>query len=101
MVNYREIMRLRSLEFSNSAIAGSICCSRNTASEVIKLAEKHSLEWPLPNSLTNEDLQQIFYPGKGVHKGLKLPDYEYIFNELAKPGVTMTLLWSTTYVVVH
>lgn len=94
MVDYREIMRLHSLEFSNSAIAGSIGCSRNTAAEVIKLAEEHGLEWPLPDSLTNEDLQQIFYPGKGIHKGRKLPDYEYIFNELAKPGVTMTLLWS-------
>ena len=92
MVDYREIMRLHSLEFSNSAIAGSIGCSRNTAAEVIKLAEEHGLEWPLPDSLTN--LQQIFYPGKGIHKGRKLPDYEYIFNELAKPGVTMTLLWS-------
>ena len=94
MVDYREIMRLHSLEFSNSAIAGSIRCSRNTASEVIKLAEEHGLEWPLPDSLTNEDLQQIFYPGKGVHQGHKIPDYEYIFNELAKPGVTLTLLWS-------
>lgn len=94
MVNYREIMRLHSLEFSNSAIASSLRCSRNTVSEVIKLSETHGLEWPLPDSLSNEDLQQIFYPGKGIHKGRKIPDYEYIFNELAKPGVTMTLLWS-------
>lgn len=61
---------------------------------MIKLAEEHGLEWPLPDSLTNEDLQQIFYPGKCVHKGRKLPDYEYIFNEPAKPGVPLTLLWS-------
>ena len=94
MVNYREIIRLHSLKFSNSAIAGSISCSRNTASEVIKLAEEHGLEWPLPDSLTNEDIQQIFYPGKGIRQGYKTPDYEFIFNELAKPGVTMTLLWS-------
>ena len=94
MVDYREIIRLHSLEFSNSVIANSVGCSRNTASEVIKLSEKHNIGWPIPDHLTNEDLQQIFYPGKGVHKGRKLPDFEYIFNELAKPGVTLTLLWA-------
>lgn len=57
MFAYRENMRLYSLGFSNTAIAGSIRCSHNTASEVIKLAEEHGLEWPLPDSLTNEDLQ--------------------------------------------
>lgn len=94
MADYREIIRLHSLGFSHMSIASSLGCSRNTVSEVIGLAETHGIGWPIPKALTNEDLQQIFYPGKGVHKGRKLPDYEHIFNELARPGVTLTLLWS-------
>lgn len=43
MTDYREIIRLKSLDFSNVAIANSLCCSRNTVSEVLKLAETHSL----------------------------------------------------------
>ena len=38
MTDYREIIRLKSLEFSNVAIANSLGCSRNTVSEVLKLA---------------------------------------------------------------
>ena len=55
MTDYREIIRLHSLKFSNVAIANSLCCSRNTVSEVLKLAETHSLEWPIPETLTNRD----------------------------------------------
>ena len=38
MIDYREIIRLKNLKFSNVAIANSLCCSRNTVSEVLKLA---------------------------------------------------------------
>ena len=50
MIDYREIIRLKSLKFSNVAIANSLCCSRNTVSEVLKLAETHSLGWPIPDT---------------------------------------------------
>lgn len=80
--------------FSSVSIAGSLGCSRNTVSEVLKLAEKHSLGWPIPDALTNSDIEQVFYPNRGNNEGRKLPDYEYIYNELAKPGVTLSLLWA-------
>ena len=94
MIEYREIIRLKNLKFSNVAIANSLCCSRNTVSEVLKLAESHSLEWPIPETLTNKDIEQLFYPCRGTNEGRRLPDYEYIYNELAKPGVTLSLLWA-------
>ena len=94
MIDYREIIRLKNLKFSNVAIANRLCCSRNTVSEVLKLAESHSLEWPIPETLTNKDIEQLFYPGRGTNEGRRLPDYEYIYNELAKPGVTLSLLWA-------
>lgn len=56
MVDYREIIRLNSLKFSNLSIANSLRCSRNTVYEVLKLAETHSLGWPIPDTLTNSDL---------------------------------------------
>ena len=60
MTDYREIIRLHSLKFSNVAIANSLCCSRNTVSEVLKLAETHSLEWPILETLTNRDIGICF-----------------------------------------
>lgn len=94
MVDYREIIRLKSLNFSNVAIANSLRCSRNTVSEVLSLAETHSLAWPIPDALNNKDIEHLFYPNRGNNEGRKLPDYEYIYNELAKPGVTLSLLWA-------
>ena len=94
MIDYREIIRLKSLKFSNVAIANSLCCSRNTVSEVLNLAETYSLGWPIPDTLTNKDIEHLFYPDRGTNEGRRLPDYEYVYNELAKPGVTLSLLWA-------
>lgn len=65
MTDYREIIRLHSLKFSNVSIANSLCCSCNTVSEVLKLAETHSLEWPIPETLSNKDIEYLFYPNRG------------------------------------
>lgn len=94
MVDYREIIRLYSLKFSNAAIANSIRCSRNTVSAVLKQAETHELSWPIPEALTNRDIEILFYPERATREGRKLPDFEYIHNELAKTGVTLSLLWA-------
>lgn len=56
MVDYREIIRLKSLNFSNVGNANSIRCSRNTVSEVLTLAEAQVLAWPIQESLTNRDI---------------------------------------------
>ena len=92
MIDYREILRLKNLNFSNVAVANSIHSSRNKISEVVKLAEEHELAWPIPESLTNKEIEELLYPERATNEGRKLPDFEYIYNELAKPGVTLTLL---------
>lgn len=94
MVNYREIIRLKSLDYSNSSVASSVGSSRNTVSEVWKLAQERDFGWPIPEKLTNHDLQEILYPQRICAQGRQLPDFEYIYNELARPGVTLTLLWA-------
>jgi transposase len=50
--------------------------------------------WPLPEDLTDGDIRGILYPGRISESGRKIPDYAYIHKEMAKPGVTLTLLWS-------
>ena len=94
MVNYREILRLKSLNYSNVSVANSCGSSRNTVAEVCKLAQDKKLCWPIPDTLSNKDIEQLLYPERGVNEGRKLPDFEYIYNELAKHGVTLSLLWA-------
>lgn len=65
----REIIRLKSLEFSNVAIANSLGSSCNTVSKVHSLAETHSLGWPIRDALTNSDIEHLFYPNRGNNEG--------------------------------
>lgn len=96
MVDYREILRLKSLKYSQRQIAASVHSSRNTISEVIKLADKNNLSWPLDDQLTNEKLYSLLYPdrNRSSQSSRKEPDYSYIHKELARPGVNLTLLWT-------
>lgn len=95
MVDYREILRLNSLKYTQRQIAASVHSSRNTISEVIKLAAENNLCWPLNDQLTNEKVYALLYPNKlEAINPRKEPDYSYIHKELAKPGVNLTLLWT-------
>ena len=95
MVDYREILRLNSLRYTQRQIAASVHSSRNTISEVLKLADKIRLSWPLDEQLTNEKIYALLYPDRPeAVNPRKEPDYSYIHRELAKPGVNLTLLWT-------
>lgn len=95
MVDYREIMRLKSLGYTQRQIAASVHSGRDTVSEVLSLAQEKGLAWPLDDTATNPVLLNILYPARQEAASLrKQPDYAYIHKELARPGVTLTLLWN-------
>lgn len=57
MISFREILRLSSMGLSQRSIASSCQCSRNTVSEVLSRANERRLELPLPDDVTDADLQ--------------------------------------------
>lgn len=59
MVNYREILRLDSLDYSQHQIASSVHSSRNTIREVLQRAKKAGIQWPLDDAVTNEELMSL------------------------------------------
>lgn len=94
MVNYKEIIRLAAEGTSQRQIASSLRSSRNKVSEVLELAKTYGLTWPLDESVTNEQLEAILFPNRYASDNAYLtPDFAYIHKELAKPKVTLTLLW--------
>ena len=98
MVDYREILRLAHENCSQRSIAASIHSSHHTVSEILKAAKEKHIEWPLDENVTNAQLEEILFPNKYyLHCNYLPPDFEHIHKELAKPGVTLTLLW-TEYV---
>jgi transposase len=94
MTKYRDILRLSSMGLSQRSIASSCQCSRNTVSEVLNRAKENELAWPLPEDVANADLQYLLFPEKAQASSRKVPDCEYIHRELAKSGVTLSLLWN-------
>ena len=95
MVDYREILRLDNLGYTKKDIASSVHSSRNTVSEVLTLAGNLHVCWPLDDNVTNQSLESLFYPGRNKDNEERLmPNYPKIHRELAKKGVTLTLLWT-------
>lgn len=94
MVNYREILRLTALGNSVRKTMGIIHCSDHTIKAVLDRAEQVKITWPLDNDVTNADLEQLLFPDKykKVCQYVE-PNYPHIHNELARDGVTLTLLW--------
>ncbi len=94
MTKYREILRLKNLGFSERNIALSVPCSRNTVSKVLKRAEEKSIFWPLPEDMTDGDLEKQLSSSTSSVSSKRMPDYAYIRKELLRNGVSKKLLWT-------
>ena len=94
MIDYREILRLDSLEYSRRRISSMVNSSHHTVEDTLKAAHDTGITWPLEDDVTNAELQGILFPWKYVSDSVyAMPDFAYIHRELAKNGVTLTLLW--------
>lgn len=94
MIDYREILRLHSKGHSQRTICSGVHCSDHTVRNVLQAAAAQGIHWPLDEDITNADLELLFFPDKyKTVSSYVEPDYQYIHRELAKPGVTLTLLW--------
>ena len=94
MMDYREILRLRSLGFSQRQMEREKIVAREKSKEIFQAADRAGIHWPIDEDITNEELELLLFPGKYSAVSMYVePDYPYIHQELAKHGVTLTLLW--------
>ena len=94
MTQYREILRLNSMNISGRKIAETLHCSRNTVAKTLEAAKKHNISWPLSKEQTDSVLEKLFYSrGKINLSNKRMPDFEYVRKELKKNGVSKKLLW--------
>jgi len=101
MTEYQEILRLSHMGLSQRSIALSCQCSRNTVAEVLSRAKTKGLTWSMAEEIAEADLQPLLFPEKILSSSRKIPDCEYIHKELAKNGVSLSLLWSEYCEVCH
>jgi len=96
MRKLKEIMRLKfEAGLSNRQIAGSINISPSTVSRYFGFITAAGLSWPLPDGLTEAELEAKIFTKSITSKPLAhlTPDLSYIHQELKKKHVTKQLLW--------
>ena len=81
MTKYREILRLKSLGFSERNIAQSCGVSRNTVAKVLKKAAEINLSWPLDFDMTW--ILKAFRFNLSLQNALNQDSYSYsIYNSI-------------------
>lgn len=75
MTKYREIIRLRSLDFSERNIALSCSVSRNTVSKVLKKADELNISWPLDETMTDDALESLLFPKEKSATNKRMPSW--------------------------
>jgi len=93
MTNYREILRMSSLGINHRQIADGMGIARQTVVTALQRAAAQELDWAAAEPLSDRELAARLYPQGEGKPSYRMPDYDAIHRELAKPGVTQQLLW--------
>lgn len=93
MTKYREILRLKSLGFSERNIAQSCGVFRNTVARVLKKATEMNLSWPLDFDMIDSTLEELMSPKDKSATDRRIPEFDYIRKELLRNGVNKKLFW--------
>jgi transposase len=96
MRKIKDILRLNgACQLSHRQIAGSCGVARSTVAETLRRAAAAGLTWPLPENLTDPELEARLYPAtpEPTPTSRPVPDWATVHQELTRPGVTLTLLW--------
>ena len=76
-------------------ISRALSVSPATVREYLRRVEQAGLSWPLPDTLSDAQLEQrLFPPPTMIPSGERsLPDWSGLNKELKRKGVTLFLLW--------
>jgi len=98
MRKIKETLRLTyQCGLSRRQVAHSLEVSRSTVADYLCRAERAGVTWPLPEDLTDQELEQRLFPPEPVSVAARPPpDFDYIYHELKvhkKFNLTLDLLW--------
>ena len=95
MRKIREALRLRADGFSGRRVAQSLSLGRATVSDYFRRADVAGLAWPLPDNLSDVDLEQRLFPHQpgASARAIPQPDWACVHAGLRRKGVTLALLW--------
>ncbi|MDJ0915964.1 MAG: IS21 family transposase [Desulfobacterales bacterium] len=96
MRKIKEVLRLKfDHQLSKRQIAQSCSIAHSTVSEYLHRFRQASLNWPLPEEIDDNQLEQLLFPRPQIGSPHRRPqpDWAYIHRQLRRKGVTLMLLW--------
>ncbi|MHC2637930.1 transposase [Bradyrhizobium liaoningense] len=97
MRRIKEVLRLKHFQgLPERAIARSVGVSNGVVHSYLSRARSAGLSWPLPEGMTDEDLELLLFPAPrpaSQSPQRPVPDWSYIDKELRRRNVTRRLLW--------
>ncbi len=90
-----DVLRLHAGGLPKRRIAVSLNIGRTTVGDYINRARRAGLGWPLPENMSDEDLERLLFPPPAAISPDRRPppDWPVLHRELKRPGVTLSLLW--------
>ena len=97
MRQVREIIRLKlSTGIPTREIARRLGVAASTVRETLRRFEGAGLGWPLPDGMSDGDLEAALYANHGTKRGHRRhaePDWPTVHRELKRKHVTLVIVW--------
>ena len=98
MRKIRDVLRLKQSGRGHGEIARSCAVAHSTVLEYLRRAAAAGLSWPLPEPLSDAELELRLFPAQALKRdpAIPAPDCRYIYEELRghrKLNLTLTQLW--------
>jgi hypothetical protein len=96
----RDVIRLKSTGMPTREIARRMGTAPSTLRLMIRRFEAAGLTWPLPDDITNTELEARLFAGAGAGPGTRRghrrqaePDWSAVHRELKRKHVTLSIVW--------
>ena len=97
MRRIRDVLRLKyEAGLSERAMVAALGISKGAIGSYLSRARAAGLSWPLPEGLTDTELERLLFPGPPAAETVAsrpVPDWAEVERELRRRGVTRALLW--------
>lgn len=95
MVDYKRVLQLAAAGVSQRGIADALSCSRNTVATVLAAAKTAGIAYDAVADLDPAEVRaRLLPPREPKESTFTEPDFSHVHGELARPGVTLHLVWS-------
>lgn len=100
MRKIKEVLRLKwENGLSNREIGISCDIAHSTVGSYLRRARRAGLSWPLPQELSEAELEELLFPPPPQLPAEERPpiDFSWVHQELTRPSVTRKLLWEEEF----